>query len=164
MCQLHQVLKYSLLIFTLFLLRSCTPIDLYEKNEPIPKHSWDASFRPQFSFEIRDTTAPYQLYITLRHNARYHFNNIWLNIHVKLPDGSTQRFTEIEMPLASKDRGWLGEGMDDIYEQRIGITLDPAKFSFSKSGVYTFTIEHIMREDPLQNVMNVGLRLEKKPR
>ena len=48
-------------------------------------------------------------------------------------------------------------------EHRIALTLDPGKFNFRKAGEYKFTIEQNMREDPLQNVMNIGLRLEKKP-
>jgi GldH lipoprotein len=49
--------------------------------------------------------------------------------------------------------------MDDIYEHRIQLT-EPQHW---KAGVYHFTVEQIMREDPLENVMNVGLRVEKKP-
>jgi len=48
--------------------------------------------------------------------------------------------------------------MDDIYEHRIELT-KPIRM---KAGIYHFKIEQIMREDPLENVMNVGLRVEKK--
>jgi hypothetical protein len=48
--------------------------------------------------------------------------------------------------------------MDDIYEHRIPL----APEQNLKAGTYTFTIEQIMREDPLKNVLNAGLRLEKK--
>jgi gliding motility-associated lipoprotein GldH len=53
--------------------------------------------------------------------------------------------------------------MDDIFEHRIAFTLDVQRFSFSKSGDYTFSLEQIMRDDPLDNIMNVGIRIEKKP-
>jgi hypothetical protein len=33
--------------------------------------------------------------------------------------------------------------------------------SLRKKGDYTFTLEQIMREDPLKNVLNAGLRIEK---
>jgi hypothetical protein len=32
---------------------------------------------------------------------------------------------------------------------------------FSKPGEYKFILEHIMRENPLREVMNIGIRLEK---
>jgi len=145
---------------TLFL-SSCTSIDLYEKTVPIPQHEWSSSFKPQFKFTIKDTTVPYQVYIILRHNDLYSYNNIWINLYTKAP-GDTVEKVQYELPLASKEKGWLGSAMDDIYEHRISITPQNQKLYFKKSGEYTFTIEQIMREDPLQHVMDVGLRLEKK--
>lgn len=83
-----------------------------------------------------------------------------MNLYAKGPVDSSQKFS-LELPLASKD-GWLGTGMDDIFEHRIAFTLDPQKFQFNRAGDYTFTLEQIMRDNPLPDVMNVGIRLEKK--
>ena len=82
-----------------------------------------------------------------------------MNIYIKNPDNTIQKF-QIEKVLAT-NAGWLGTGMDDIYEHRLPLT--PEAIQFKKSGQYIFTLEHIMREDPLENIMDVGLRLEKKP-
>jgi gliding motility-associated lipoprotein GldH len=161
---------YTLLLFTLLifvvatqLLSSCTKIDLYEKVVAIPKHRWESSFKPSFKFVITDTTSPYQLFITLRHNERYNYNNLWVNLYTKSPGAPKANKAQYELPLANNERGWLGTGMDDIYEQRVNLTPGNENFYFKKPGEYTFTLEHIMREDPLENVMNVGLRVEKKP-
>ena len=56
----------------------------------------------------------------------------------------------------------MATGMDDIYEHRILLTPARQNFYFKKPGNYAFTVEQIMREDPLQNVLDVGLRIEKK--
>ena len=61
-----------------------------------------------------------------------------------------------------KEKGWLGTGMDDLYEHRIALTPINQQFYFKKAGTYTFSLEHVMREEPLEHVMNVGLRIEKK--
>ena len=55
--------------------------------------------------------------------------------------------------------------MDDIYEHRInlhvpGQTADMLDWNF-KPGTYTFSVKQNMREDPLQHVYNVGIRVEK---
>ena len=142
---------------------SCTTIDLYEKVEVIPDHEWNSSFKPAFTFTIKDTASPYQLFIILRHNNKYSFNNIWVTLHTKSPDGTIAK-AQYELPLANNEKGWLGSGMDDLYDHRIALTPPNQNFYFKKGGDYTFTIEHIMREDPLENVMNVGLRIEKKTR
>lgn len=160
--------KYLFLFLTalsvIFYFTSCTSIDLFEKVEVIPQHKWKTSYKPAFEFAIKDTTADYQLFIILRHNDRYGYNNIWLNLWAKAPNDSTQQKFALELPLATNEKGWLASGMDDLYEHRIPVLLDPEKFNFKKSGHYTFIIENIMREDPLPHVMNVGLRLEKKTR
>ena len=144
------------------MLTACNRIDLYEKNVPIPKHAWQSSFKPSFSFVINDTTVPYQVFIILRHNERYNYNNLWVNLYTLSPGSTTPQKVQYELPLATNEKGWLGTGMDDIYEHRIALTPPTEKFYFKKAGKYTFTLEQIMREDPLQNVMNVGLRIEKK--
>jgi gliding motility-associated lipoprotein GldH len=170
-------LKHRLLFFCClqlaacsFWLSSCTTIDLYEKVVPIPAHQWRSSYKPQFTFQIKDTAVPYQAFIILRHNNKYNYNNIWVNLLANGPADSIQKLG-LELPLANKE-GWLGTGMDDLFEHRIRIGNEIGKlgfvkpgadgFHFTKPGDYTFTLEQIMRDDPLTGVMNVGLRLEKK--
>ncbi|HEX8316590.1 MAG TPA: gliding motility lipoprotein GldH [Flavisolibacter sp.] len=142
------------------LLSSCDTIDLYEKVVPIPKHQWQSSYKPAFSFNIKDTAVPYQLYFIIRHNNKYRYNNIWIKLSARNPVDTATTFN-LELPLANKE-GWLGSGMDDVFEHRVAFALDPEKFRFSRSGNYTFTLEQIMRDDPLEHIMNVGVRIEKK--
>ena len=150
-----------LLVACCLQLTACDTIDLYERVVSIPRHDWQSSFKPQFKFTIKDTTSDYQLYVILRHNEKYNYNNIWLNLTTLAPGSAPQKFM-LELPLATTTKGWLGSAMDDLYEHRIIVTLDPAKFNFKRAGDYNFTIEQVMREDPLENVLNVGLRIEKK--
>lgn len=142
-----------------FLFFSCTPIDLYEKSASIPGHSWKSSYKPSFNFTIKDTSSPYQLFLILRHNDKYSFNNIYLNLYIQLPGTDSSIKIMKDLTLATDEKGWLASGMDDIYEHRIKLgdpeMLDP--------GNYTFVLEQIMRENPLNNVLNVGLRVEKQP-
>ena len=150
---------FLFLIACSFLVSSCQTVDLYEKNVSIPKHEWNSSFKPQFRFDIKDTSAAYDIFIVLRHNEKYNWNNIWLELTTKVPGDTAVRKEKYELGLANNN-GWLGAAMDDIYEQRVRIT--PGTGVALKKGEYEFTIAHIMREDPLQNIMNIGLRVEKK--
>jgi gliding motility-associated lipoprotein GldH len=153
-----KLIKNCCLFFVCYALTlsSCTKIDLYEKDITIPGFRWKSNFQPEFTFNIKDTTSPYQLFLVLRHNEKYNFNNIWITLYSQ-PPGDTVHKASFELQLANNEK-WLGSGMDDIYEHRIKLT-DP---QYLKAGVYHFRIEQIMREDPLENVMNVGLRVEKK--
>lgn len=155
-------LKTLLIISLLLALYSCNTIDLYEKSVAVPGHSWKSSFKPTFNFTIRDTSSPYSLYLVLRHNDKYDFNNIYLNLYVKRPGVDSMQAAQYDLTLANNETGWQASGMDDIYEHRISLTPANQPVYFKKSGNYVFKIEQIMREDPLNNVLDVGLRIEKK--
>jgi gliding motility-associated lipoprotein GldH len=137
---------------------SCGTVDVFEKNVAIPKHQWEASFRPEIDFEISDTTALYNIYVVVRHTDAYRYNNLWMNVYTQVP-GDSVKSQRLDLKLATDDKGWLGTGMDDIFEHRIQITRDP--LPLTRKGVYKFRLENIMREEPLQHVMNVGIRVEK---
>jgi len=146
-----------IVLLTSYFFSSCATIDLYEKNITLPGHEWKSSFKPEFSFIIKDTTSFYQVYFIIRHGEKYNYNNIWINLYSQ-PPGDTLHKAPYELLLASNEKGWLASGLDDIYEHRIKLT-DDIKL---KAGEYKFRLENIMREDPLQSVLSVGLRVEKK--
>ena len=151
-----------LLLFSVCLFpASCTTIGVFEKNIAIPGHSWNSQFKPEISFEVQDSTALYTIYVVIRHTDAYRFNNLWMNITTIAPDGNTTH-QPLDLTLATDSKGWLGSGMDDIFEHRIPITPpdDPKPLA---AGTYHFILENIMREDPLEHIMNVGIRLEKAP-
>lgn len=136
---------------------ACTTMDVFEQNTSFKNQQWPASEKPSFSFHISDTASLYNIYLVFRHTNAYSFNNIWLKLSRSGPDTSYMR--QVDLRLATNERGWLGSGMDDIWEHRIKITEAPV--AFRKSGDYRFDIEQVMRQDPLLHVINVGLRVEK---
>lgn len=140
-----------------FWLSSCQTVDLYERVVSIPNQEWKSSFKPQFNFTIKDTQSHYNIYVILRHNEKYEFNNLWLSLTYQLK-GQPPVSGQYELPLATNER-WLGTAMDDLYEHWVQV----AKSVPLKAGDYTFIIGQIMRKDPLENVLNVGLRIEKTP-
>ncbi|MEO5650140.1 MAG: gliding motility lipoprotein GldH [Ginsengibacter sp.] len=151
-------MKKGLLILLSLSLFSCGNIDLFEKQAQIPSQQWFYNNVPQFTFHVEDTTSRYTIYLVLRHTDLYNYNNIWLRLGSKAP-GDSMQFQNINLKLASDAKGWEGVAMDDIYEVRKNIT--PGPVSFKRPGEYTFSVAQIMRENPLQYIMNVGLRVEK---
>lgn len=141
----------------LFLSAGCIHINLYEKQVTIPSQEWKYDFKPEYSFEIRDTTSRYYIYIVVRHTDRYQFNNLWLRVGSAAP-GKPMEFHNVNVQLAGTD-SWDGTGMDDIYEVRKMIS--PGAVSFRSSGTYAFSVAQIMRENPLKYILDIGIRLEK---
>ena len=150
-------------VLLIFAGSSCTTTDLYEKSVSIPGHAWKNSYKPSFTFTIKDTTSAYQVFLILRHNDKYSFNNIYVNLYALQPGSDSARIARFDLPLGTNEEGWLATGMDDIYEHRIALTPPGSQTFFRKPGDYTFSVEQIMREDPLENVLNVGIRVEKIP-
>ena len=147
----------------LLILSSCNHWDqlrVYEKNIGIPHYAWLDTFNPTYTVNITDTNSRYNIYVTLRHTDAYRFSNIWLQITTQFP--SAQPLKErVELPLARQSGKWLGSGMDGIYSHRILIQQNAI---FNKIGTYHFTFHQDMRDNPLQQVMDVGLRIEKSGR
>lgn len=137
-------------------LQACNTIGVFEKTEAFANHAWPASAKLNFTFNIEDTTAFYNVYVVLRHTDAYKYNNIWLNITSVSP-GDTAISRQQPFVLANNN-GWLGAAMDDVIEQRMSITGRPVKF---RKGVYTVTLQQVMRDDPLQQILNAGIRVEK---
>ena len=161
---LKKTLTYYISYFILFIsyiacFTSCTTVDVFEKNVTIPRQSWSSRFKPDITFDIKDTTARYKIFIVIRHTDAYRYKNIWINIHTESPSGAVHN-QPLNLQLAIDSQGWIATGMDDIFEHRIQITPPDSPERLS-AGTYHFQLENIMREDPLTNVMNVGIRLEK---
>ena len=148
--------KYLYILVFIVTITSCQTIDVYERTKAFPDHNWPSGDDPSFTFEIEDTTSLYNIFLVLRHEDAYNYNNIWINMTVKGPvDTVTIRR---EFILGNNRQGWLGSGMDDIFEHRIHFNDKPAPLS---KGRYTFTLHQDMREDPLEHIVNVGVRVEK---
>jgi len=149
-------LYFLLLSLTLFAC-SCKQVEVYEKNTVIPRYKWATDFPASGTFDIVDTVSAYNIYIVLRHTDAYKNNNIWLNIGLQSP-GDSLYFQKLDLSLGNDATGWEGTGMNDIWEVRKPLALNKR---FRKNGKYTFRIFHIMRDNPLENVMSAGLRVEK---
>lgn len=146
------------LVFGVLCLVSCSQMQLYEKNITIPNYKWHSTNTVSGSFDITDTSSTYNIYLVIRHLDAYKYNNIWLDIGFQAP-GDNIFNEKREFILATDATGWYGEGMDDIWEVRSKLNNLPRKFK--KKGTYNFTVSQIMRDNPLSNVISIGLRIER---
>lgn len=151
---------FSILLVTA-LLSGCLPSAYYQKVYSIPDAGWTYDFRPVYKFEISDTSAQYRTYFVIKHTDAYKYSNIWLIMKTKKPGASEYELTRVEVPLAQQDGKWLGRGMGELWEQRIPLTFYNQPQSFSQTGTYEVMFEQNMRDNPLQEVLQVGFRVEK---
>ena len=136
---------------------ACQTIDLYEQVTTYPDHQWSSKQINQYQFNIADTNALYNMYFVIRHHNAYHYKNIWLQVNTQAVGDSLQKQT-VNINLADDINGWMGSGMDDIYDHRVLINTKPMKLPL---GAFKISTQQIMREDPLQNILTTGIRVEK---
>jgi gliding motility-associated lipoprotein GldH len=143
---------FSILLF------SCTDDRFYEVNLPVANSEWYADDVKKFEVEITDTLAKYDFFINVRNTGAYQYANLFLFINTTFPDEKVSRDT-VEIILAEPSGRWLGKGSGSVYDNRV---LFKRNVIFPASGVYTFELEQAMRTRVLPEIMDVGLRIEKK--
>lgn len=141
----------------MLLMNSCDPSRVFDENKAIENNAWDMNNKLVFEIEIPDPSISYNVYLNVRNAGWYPFSNLFVFINTQLPDGKLTRDTA-ECVLADKDGRWLGDGLGDIWDNRI---LFRKNFKFSQGGKYVFTLEHGMRVNPLPGIADAGIRIEK---
>jgi len=152
-------MKYALtgLFLAGLLLSSCDPNRLIDQHKTIPNNAWDNQHKLSFDVNITDTSIPYNMYLNVRNAGWYPFSNLFLFVTTRFPDGTVARDTA-ECTLADKDGRWLGDGLGDIWDNRI---LFKKNFRFPQTGQYVFELEQGMRVNPLPGIADAGIRIEK---
>lgn len=128
-----------------------------DQNVEISGHNWTYTSRIKFAFKIDDEKAAYNLYMNLRVTADYKYSNIFVLISQSGP-GIKNASKRYEMRLANKDGEWLGKGSGNLYSYQEPFLVN---HKFPAKGTYIFVIEQNMRDNPLKEVSDVGLRVEK---
>lgn len=150
-------------LLAVVMLPGCRPGPEFQDHFTIPGNAWKSTFRPEFRFRIEDTAAAYQLFLIVRHTDDYRFQNIWLNLDSKGPGDSAYSLNRAELTLAAPNGRWLGRGLGAMYEQRVPVNTINNPAYFRRAGEYTIRLTHDMRQDPLTDIVTVGIRLEKLP-
>ncbi len=148
------------LLLSFFLLGGCISSPYYQKDISIRGNAWSQDQVLRFPFVVEDTASYYHIYFLTRHTDAYPFSNIWMWVYTLEPDSQLLE-SRIEVPLADPAGRWLGRGMGEIWEHRMPITRNDKPMKFLKPGNYEIRFEQNMRLDPLPEILQVGLRIEK---
>ena len=147
------------ILLILFLVTSCDSNRVFEKNTDISDNLWQKEHKPEFEFQITDTSLDYNIYYNLRNAVSYPFYNIYLTHYLKDSVGNLISTNLDELTLFNPKTGQpYGKGMGDIFDHRIPML---TKYRFDQPGKYTIEVEHFMRMDELPMIMAVGIRIER---
>lgn len=136
----------------------CTdPAAVTDQNTFVINHNWLYLNKFKYDFKIDNEKIAYNLYMNLRVTSDYKYSNLFVLITQTRPD-KTSTIRRYELKLANKDGEWLGTGSGDLYSYQ---ALFRTAYKFPVKGVYYIEIEQNMRDNPLHNISDVGLRVEK---
>jgi gliding motility-associated lipoprotein GldH len=152
-----------LLLFLFF--TSCDKKQFYSEYKELDG-SWKKSDTLRFTFEQKDTINPYNLFLNVRNNNDYPFNNMYLIVSLKEPGKKpTIKIDTLEYQMADVDGTLLGEGFTDVKESKL---LYLENYVFNRIGNYKVEVVQAVRATgevngvaELKGITELGLRIEK---
>ena len=148
----------AVLFFFGMLATGCTDKNaVIDQNVEVGNHNWSYLNKFRFDVKIDDEKMTYNLYMNLRLTAGYKYSNMFVLITQSGPDKKNE-IKRYELKLANKDGEWLGKGSGNLYSYQLPFRTG---YNFPAKGVYHFFIEQNMRDNPLKEVSDVGLRVER---
>lgn len=149
------------LLLVLFLFFSCDKKRVFDEYKTVGS-SWHKDSIVSFDLPELDSTKRYNLFLNLRNNNNYPFNNLFLIVALELPNGFTKVDT-LEYLMTNPDGTLLGDGFTDLKESKL-FYKEKVKFR----GKYKVNIKHAVRENgkvqgikELAGITEVGFRIEK---
>jgi gliding motility-associated lipoprotein GldH len=129
-----------LLLFLFF--TSCDKKQFYSEYKELDG-SWKKSDTLRFTFEQKDTIKPYNLFLNVRNNNDYPFNNMYLIVSLKEPGKKpTIKIDTLEYQMADLDGTLLGEGFTDVKESKLWYL---ENYVFNRIGNYKVEVVQAVR-------------------
>lgn len=126
---------------------------------------WNKDDIIEFSFSEIDTVEQHHIFINVRNDETFPYNNLFLIAELNFPDGKTVTDT-LEYEMALPDGTWLGKGYGSLKENKLWYK---ENIVFPSSGVYTLRVSHAMRKNGnvngvvnLEGITDVGFEIVKK--
>lgn len=146
-------------ILTLLLTISCHYEPTFQQSISIPNSTWNKDNIVKIEVAAVDTVSYHDIYFDIRNLNSYPYSNLYLFVSVVAPNGDYVVDT-IEYRLADDYGSWLGKKSSRIWDCRL-----PFRnfVRFAQEGSYTFSIQHGMRDEELEGILDVGLTILPTP-
>lgn len=157
---MKSLLKNSLFIlFSACLLTACNDNTVYHSYQSLPDEGWEKSDTLSFQIYITDSIpTTLRLFAEVRNRIEYPYHDLHLFISQNLQDSTVWRTDTIAFSLADSEGKWTGHGWGSIYQSETFFkSLLPLH-----SGNYTIKVINGMKDEKLQGLSDIGIRIEKQ--
>lgn len=151
-----------LFILMLFLVISCDKKRVFDQYQSVGD-AWHKDSIVTFDLPQLEPKKAYNMYVNIRDNDDYPFNNIFLIVSLEQPNRKVKVDT-LEYLMANPDGTLLGDGFSDIKENKL---FYKSKATFDQKGLYKIHIKQAVRQtgkiegvNALAGISDVGFRIE----
>jgi len=150
---MNSLRMFAVMVLVL-LLQACDNGGLTDSNISMPSRNWNYANKVRAVVEVRDAAKPVNIYFKLRHTSDYRYSNIFVLLHVS---GGTlkKQSRRYELRLAQPDGQWLGAGSGNLFTSVVPLLTN---YKFPAPGKYLLEVEQNMRDNPLREISDVGIR------
>ncbi|MBQ8442783.1 MAG: gliding motility lipoprotein GldH [Bacteroides sp.] len=139
----------SWLIVILLLTVSCQDNTIYHSFQPVNATGWNKSDTLFYSLPEAIISSSYQYEIGVRHKDSYKYRDIWLTINQDT----------IHLYLADSIGNWEGNGIGEMRQLTFPVQLNLS----TQDSIKEFCITHIMQDNPIYGIHDIGIRIRKQP-
>ncbi|PIQ14780.1 MAG: hypothetical protein COW67_11945 [Flavobacteriales bacterium CG18_big_fil_WC_8_21_14_2_50_32_9] len=151
--------KQLILLAIISSLLACQPEGrvFIEHQDLSPEVEWLKKDKRTFKVPIENLEQAYNFQLTFRYANGYQYRTAMLKVTETSPSGK-ESVNEYELKIRDEKGNYLGDpGYDIIDSEHL---VEPNK-KYEEIGTYTYVIEHIMPNDPLNFAMEVGIIVDK---
>ncbi len=141
---------------------SCDKNQIFDQYKTFD-NGWHKDSIVSFDFEQEVSKKPSNIFINIRNNDDYEFNNLFLIVKLEQPKGKIKIDT-LEYQMANPDGTLMGEGFSDVKESKLWYKQNAL---FSEKGKYKVSIQQAVRQngkvkgvEVLQGITEIGFRIE----
>ncbi|MDI1235051.1 MAG: gliding motility lipoprotein GldH [bacterium] len=127
-----------------------------DEMRDIPKASWAFNQIPDFDFDIKNTQLNHNLYLNLKIQKTYPYENLYLLTHIKDTEGNivTRR---VNFNLMDENGNPNGSMSGNSISYQLPIFTNQ---KFNKTGKYFIALEQNMRDSVINGVESIGVMIK----
>lgn len=138
-----------LCLLILFLAHSCQENTYYHTYQPVDSTGWNKHDTLFYPLPASIDHESYQVEIGVRHKDSYPYRDLWLTVN----------HDTLHLYLADSTGYWTGKGIGNLRLFTQDINLSNA----FKDSIQDICITHIMSENPLVGISDIGIQIKHKP-
>lgn len=155
MKKLKTLLIFAIAIFAI----SCNENRIFEEHKSeFSNYRWEKSNKIEFHPQITDNEQNYQIYAAIRHVYGFQLKSVKINLEITSPSGKKSN-KKYDLQVFKNANEYISDCAGDYCDLEV---LIEDNFKFKETGKYTYSVSHEMKVNPIPNVMQVGLIVDKK--